>query len=201
MKKQSMLILTCCLVALGMFSCRSLVLRSRGLKDPKPETVESVTAALTAYQQWYKDYLCVFKDSAALADLFGKRGYLAASQFYDRNGYRIITNDSGFCLGVEARFAGNLNPQGEYPVDSSYRITEMMKYLKVIGDSVSAGTGADDFSVVLVWAKYLEPVNPYLFAMADTIHRHHPMRINFIFFNIDEMKDWNLKEPLVKFRN
>lgn len=188
-------------IALEVTSCRTALLKKYEVAEPKVESLESVKDALTRYSPLYKEYLCVFRDSAALVEWFRHSNLPGRSQIYNADGFRIITQDSTFCSGVETDFAGRLKINQAYRTDSLSRFEDLKACLLEAGDKVSLDPSKYAFTCVIFWAKFMGRINEASFRIAEAALSSKPAKegkVNLVFVDMDIMDFWNVSHDMIK---
>ncbi|MCX6280497.1 MAG: hypothetical protein NTU51_00865 [Bacteroidetes bacterium] len=181
--------------------CKTTLIRQYGVKDPQIETIESVNKALIRYSPDYAQYLCVFRDSAALVDWFKNKNLPGRSQFYNSDGYRIITQDTSFCSGLETDFAANLETGRGYKIDSLITFEKLKKNLLQVGEKVDLTPSKFAFTCVIFWAKFMGKINNPGFQIAASALQSGPAKkglVNIIFVNMDILDIWNTSGKMIR---
>ncbi|MCX6242296.1 MAG: hypothetical protein NTX43_10865 [Bacteroidetes bacterium] len=189
------------LILIGLGSCKSALLKQYEVKDPRIETLESVRKALYQYSPRDAEYLCVFRDSASLVDWFKNKNLPGRSQFYNSAGYRIITQDSTFCSGVETDFAGNLKINQTYRIDSMTTFEMLRRNLLPVGEKVNLDPSKYAFTCVIFWAKFMGKFNESSFKISGSAMNSQPAgygKVNVVFVNMDIMDFWNVSGNMIK---
>ncbi|MEI7492434.1 MAG: hypothetical protein WCK92_13625 [Bacteroidota bacterium] len=198
MKK--LLILTAAIMMV-LAACKSAMMRQYTVGSPKIETIESVRNDLKKYKPDFEDYLCVFRDSAALVDWFKNKNLPGRSQFYNSGGYRIITQDSTFCSGVETDFAGNLKINQVYGIDSLTTFNRLKKDILQVGEKADLDPSNYSFTCVILWARFMGKLNTSSFAIAASALESRPAKtgkVNVLLVNIDILDFWNTSGNMIK---
>ncbi|MEI8004627.1 MAG: hypothetical protein WCI48_00360 [Bacteroidota bacterium] len=189
------------LILAGLFACKPAMMRKYAVKDPQIETVESVRHDLDLYSPAYPSYLCVFRDSAGLVDWCKNKNLPGRSQFYNSAGYRIITQDSTFCSGVETDFAGNLKISQSCRIDSLTTFGRLKKDLMPIGEKVDLDPSKYAFTCVIFWAKFMGKFNESSFCIAASAFKSQPAqsgKVNVLFVDMDILDFWNASGKLIR---
>ena len=199
MIKKQIILIAACIIGLG--ACKPALTRKYSLKEPCVETLESVRKELATYSPDYCSYLCVFRDSASLVDWFKNKHLPGRSQFYNSAGYRIVTQDSTFCSGVETDFAGNLKISQTYSIDSLITIEKLTKNLLPAGEKVSLDPSGYTFTCVIFWAKFMGKINKASFEIANSAMNSMPAKkgqVNVLFVDMDIMVFWNVSGSMIR---
>ena len=181
-------------ILITLFACKTAMLRKYSVTDPHIETLESVKNNLARYSPAYPPYLCVFRDSAALVDWCKNKNLPGRSQFYNSSGYRIITQDSTFCSGVETDFAGNLKISQSYRIDSLTTFDKLRRNLMPVGEKVDPDPSKYAFTCVIFWAKFIGRINESTFRIAASALESQPAgtgKVNVLFVDMDILDFWN----------
>ena len=189
------------LILIGLGSCKSALLKQYEVIDPRIDTLESVRKALYQYSPRDAEYLCVFRDSASLVDWFKNKNLPGRSQFYNSAGYRIITQDSTFCSGVETDFAGNLKINQTYRIDSMTTFEMLRRNLLPVGEKVNLDPSKYAFTCVIFWAKFMGKFNESSFKISGSAMNSQPAgygKVNVVFVNMDIMDFWNVSGNMIK---
>ncbi len=199
MSQKILILLVVVAVCLG--ACKSALMKQYAVKDPQIETPGSVRKALNQYSPDYPAYLCVFRDSASLIDWFKNKNLPGRSQFYNSSGYRIITQDSTFCSGVETDFAGNLKINQTYRIDSLTTFEMLRKNLFPVGEKVNLNPSEYAFTCVVFWAKFLGKLNEPSLQISNSALKSQPARsgmVNVLYVDMDIMDFWNVSGNMIK---
>jgi len=184
-----------------MSACKTALIKQYGVKEPQIETLETVRKDLMQYSPVYTEYLCVFRDSAALVDWFKNKSLPGRSQFYNSAGYRIITQDSTFCAGAEADFAGNLKINQAYRIDSLTTFEKLKRNLHPVGQKVDLDISKYAFTCVVFWAKYMGKINEAGFLIAGSALISQPAKngkVNLILVDMDILDFWNASVNMIR---
>ena len=198
MKKLLILISTLIIV---LTACKSAMMRQYAVGSPKIETIESVRNDLKKNMPGFEGYLCVFRDSAALMDWFKNKNLPGRSQFYNSGGYRIITQDSTFCSGVETDFAGNLKINQVYRIDSLTPFCRLQKDILPVGEKADLDPSNYSFTCVIFWARFMGKLNMSSFRIAASALESQPAKtgkVNVLLVNIDILDFWNASGNMIK---
>jgi len=188
-------------IMFGLAACKSALIRQYAVRDPQIETLESVRNELMQYSRVYTEYLCVFRDSAALVDWFKYKNLPGRSQFYNTAGYRIITQDSTFCSGVETDFAGNLKVNQAYRIDSLATFEKLKRNLLPVGEKVDLDPSKYSFTCVIFWAKFIGKLNGSSFQIACSALKSQPAkigRVNILFVDMDILDFWKVSGNMIR---
>jgi hypothetical protein len=189
------------LVLTGLFACKQAMMRKYAVKDPRIETLESVRNELIRYSPDYPAYLCVFRDSAALVDWCRNKSLPGRSQFYNSSGYRIITQDSTFCSGVETDFAGNLKINQSYRIDSMTTFGKLKRNLIPVGEKADLDPSKYAFTCVIFWAKFIGKINESSFNIAASALKSRPAetgKVNVLLVDMDILDFWNTSGNMIR---
>jgi len=193
--------LVAAIIALEVTACKTTLLKQYAVGEPKVESLETVRNALERYSPSYREYLCVFRDSAALVEWFRHSNLPGRSQFYNADGFRIITQDSTFCSGVETDFAGRLKINQAYRTDTLSRFEDLKACLLPAGDKVSLEPSKYTFTCVIFWAKFMGRINEASFRIAEAALNSKPAKegkVNLVFVDMDIMDFWNVSQNMIK---
>ena len=196
--KQTLLIAA---VFIVLTSCKQALMKKYGVSKPQIESLESVRKSINGYSRGYDSCLCVFRDSSALVDWFRNTGLPGRSLFFNSSGYRIITQDSAFCSGVETEFAGNLRPGQALRIDSLTHFEILRKSIYPIGEKVKLDPALYDYTCVIFWAKFMGRINEASFAIAASAMSSNAGRtgkVNFIFVCMDIMNFWGVSGDMIR---
>lgn len=200
-KHMKTLLVFAAVLMIVLTACKSAMMRQYAVGSPQIETIESVRNDLIKFNRDFEGYLCVFRDSATLVDWFKNKNLPGRSQFYNSGGYRIITQDSTFCSGVETDFAGNLKINQIYRIDSLTTFSKLKRNLLPVGDKVDLDPSNYSFTCVIFWAKFLGKLNMSSFQIAVSALNSQPARsgkVNVLFVDIDILDFWNTSGNMIK---
>jgi hypothetical protein len=182
-------------------ACKSTLMKKYSVGEPCIESIGSVRESLDRYSPQYEGFLCVFRDSAALVDWFRNSNLPGRSHFYNRDGYRIITQDSNFCSGVETDFAKTLSLEKKYRIDSVSTFAKLGTCLLPAGDKVSLDPSQSDFTVVIFWARFMGKINDASFQIASAALNSPAAKqgkVNILFVDMDIMDFWKTSGTMIK---
>lgn len=197
--KKLLILITALIIVLT--ACKSAMMRQYAVGSPKIETIESVRNDLKKNMPGFEGYLCVFRDSAALMDWFKNKNLPGRSQFYNSGGYRIITQDSTFCSGVETDFAGNLKINQVYRIDSLTPFCRLQKDILPVGEKADLDPSNYSFTCVIFWARFMGKLNLSSFRIAASALESQPAKtgkVNVLLVNIDILDFWNASGNMIK---
>jgi hypothetical protein len=199
MNKRILILVMASLVSIC--SCKNAITRKYGVTEPRIESLGSVSATLKKYSSDYPAHLCIFRDSASLVDWFRNKNLPGRSHFYNSAGYRIITQDSLFCSGVEADFAGNLKSSAAYRIDSLTTFDKLKRNILPVGEKADLDPSKYAFTCVVFWARFMGKVNDASFVIAEAALKSQPAvngKVNLLFVDMDIMDFWNTSGNMIQ---
>ncbi|MFH1159449.1 MAG: hypothetical protein V1733_00680 [bacterium] len=191
MKTISTIILTC-LVGFFLTSCKSILVPLSGLKQPKLESIKSVSDYLEKKKIEQYDTLYICPDSAALYTLMFKIKDFPRTILFDRNDVSVLQSDSGYCPGKAELFMRNLSLSTSLRSDDRFSMKEIFQWVHpVVWNSET--TQDPDFTLFVFWAKYCGSLNNSVFRVMKGIQENPNIKTRIYLVNIDFMDSWDLK--------
>lgn len=193
MKKNIVVIAVCCL----FFSCKTVLLKVKGVKDPKIETYTSTQKYL------YKNdidtnHVVYFKNINSF--LFAsKKKYVQIpnAYFFDRNenfvDYRKSTTD---CNAKIDGFIQDLNAFNQAKKDSTRTISELKGFLVGSNRNLLNEKKAD-ITVFITWAKFVGALNKEkAFDWVKLLEeaKQKGISVNYYLLNCDFQESWNMTQ-------
>ena len=192
--------LSFCLIILSIFfsGCKQLIYWKYGIKNPKPETPESILGFIKKWKQDSQETY-IFKDSSAFFRYMNDPVYkknLLGSMFYNEKGLLINFKDSTKCQWSAGYFVSRLRADTLYQTDTTYKYQEILADLIPVRapDSPVRHDSSYDYTVIITWAKYLGKYNERLFVASESVNENNKAKIRLILLNIDMQKSWNLRK-------
>ncbi len=191
-------LISCILISLT--GCKAILLKSKGISKPKLETRNSILTYLEQKGTVGYGNLFIVQDSASFYELIGLVPDYPGVDFFTTTGDLIIYSRTGRCTQVANDFASQLKKEGEYFIDSSYRLDDITGLLHSILPEKSIENQKSDFVVLVYWALYLGSMNQDVFDIISTLERNKEVSVKIYLVNMDFQKDWKMKEiPRIKF--
>lgn len=197
MKTPAIIFLTC-LSGLGMISCKPLVMQVSGLRQPSPESVQSVQDYLKKHQIDSYDSLFICKDSAAVFDLITMIQNVPGTLLYDRDGLSVQQSDSGYCPGKVTEFMKSLSPSSSIRYDQRPSKQELLRRVTPVEGNQGTSDPAD-YTLVVFWATYCGSLNKGVFSVMDAGEKNPAIRLKIYLVNLDFMDAWHMN-PFPEFR-
>lgn len=191
MKTTIHIILTC-LVGLCLTSCKPLLIKLSGLKQPKPESFSSISSYLKKNHVDRYDSLYVCCDSAALYELMLRVKDFPATMLFDKNGLSVQQADSGYCPGKVEEFIQSLD--GSSSINYDYRVPEQeITHWICPADGNPVIKEESDFTLYVFWAMYCGSLNKGVFRVMKAAQNNPDINIGIYLINIDFMASWEMK--------
>lgn len=183
--------------ALLFISCKTVLLKVKGIKDPKLETYATTKSYLfkkdmdSSRVLYYKD---VNSFEAAI-----KKNYFQVPNafFFDKNGnfvdYRKTTTD---CNAKIDGFIQDLNTFNEAKKDSTKTMAELKRFLVGSNKNLLNEKNAD-ITVFITWAKFVGSLNKEkAFDWVQLLEeaKQKGINVNYYLLNCDFQESWNLTE-------
>ncbi len=199
-KKMKLITLFLILVLTGLFSCKSMMLSTQGVHQPKKETTETLLHYL---QQTNGPVANNFipADSVAWKQLLtspyiGKE--IIGTYIFNHNGFLLNTRDSGSCQWSGVTAIARLHPDSTYQTDTSFRYQQIEPLLMpLIPANMMDQADPEGFTVIMTWAKFMGKFNNRIFFAREELQKNHQAKIRLIFVNIDMQESWNLRRDQV----
>ncbi|NQV02273.1 MAG: hypothetical protein HQ542_06490 [Bacteroidia bacterium] len=191
MKTLSIIILTC-LAGLCLTSCKPLLINLSGLKQPKLESVTSVSDYLKKNHVDKYDSLYVCRDSAALYKLMSRVKNFPATLLFDKNGISVQQSDSGYCPGKVEEFMKTLVLSSSINFDHRFSKQEIFHWISPV-EGNSETNEEPDFTLFVFWAKYCGSLNNGVFRVMKATQENQNIKAQINLINIDFIDTWNMK--------
>ncbi|CAM3673435.1 hypothetical protein FSS13T_26410 [Flavobacterium saliperosum S13] len=181
--------------ALLFVSCKTVLLKVKGVKDPKIENYSSAKKYLHK-NDMDTTRVVYFKDFYSLAQA-SKKKYLQIpdTYFFDRNGnfvdYRKSATD---CNAKVDGFIQDLNAFSEAKKDSTKNLTELKSFL-VGSDKKLLSEKPGEITVFITWARYAGALNKEkAFDWVKLLEqaKQKGISVNYYLLNCDFQESWNL---------
>lgn len=191
MKKNIVAIAVCCL----LFSCKTVLLKVKGVKDPKIETYSSAKKYLHK-NDMDTTRVVYFKDFYSFAQA-SKKEYLQIpdTYFFDRNGnfvdYRKSATD---CNAKVSGFIEDLVAFNEAKKDTTKTITVLKNFLKSSNPNLLSEKPAE-ITVFITWTKWAGALNKEkAFDWVKLLEqaKQKGISVNYYLLNCDFQESWNL---------
>jgi hypothetical protein len=188
------------LILLGMLvytgpSCRSIMLKSKGITSPKLESVQSIQSYLAHKIPGTSNPLFIAGDSIKILDLYKMIEGFPSVDFFTRDGHLIDYNHQVSCAGRADEFAAQLAKDITYPVNRKYDLqTIVSKIYPVTGPGTDVMDDSD-YILLVYWAKYFGALNNNVFGILHTLQNNKKVRVRVIMVNLDFQASWGLKSP------
>ena len=196
MKKRTLLL---CLVLVftgaGILTgCKTYLHFRYGLTRPAEESPASLREFL-AKGLYPSGGQYLFRDSAAFgwaARNANFRKYLFSHMIFDRDGV-LLQRDTTQCQWWGFDRIAALEPGGDYEKSTDVRLDEILP--EIIPLTPDSTASADpDFTVVVLWAKFLGRYNSRLFVLGKAAEMNKKARIRVIWLNTDMQQEWHLRD-------
>jgi hypothetical protein len=191
MRKPCFMLLLILFLEFTALSCKPMYRVFLGIKKPKVENYQSVRKIFTKYYKNTPGNVFVAKDSISFFKIWKKITSYPKTQLFDKNGFLIVTQDSGYCHAKAQEFVINLNKDSHYKIDSSFNLNEILDLIT----PVVAGTAISfvDFNFVLVgfWSVSIGRGNKNVYEVFSELSKHSELKILYLFINLDLMEEWN----------
>lgn len=189
-----------CLVGIFLTSCKSILVSLTGLKQPKLESINSVSFYLKKKKIENYDTLYICHDSAALNKLMFRIKEFPRTVLFDRNGVSVLQSDSGYCPGKAESFMRDLSLTVTLKPDDQFSVKEIFQWiLPVLWDSEPIQD--PDFTLFVFWAKYCGSLNNSVFRIMKEIKGNPNIKTRIYLVNIDFINSWDLKsKPEFQFK-
>ncbi len=173
--------------------CRTYLHFRYGLTRPREESPATL-AAFLGKNRYPAAGQYIFRDSAsygrAIRDpLFRK--YFFSHLIFDRNG-NLLERDTTKCQWAGYEKIRDLVPGGEYPRSSDLRLGDLLPAIRPLGSDTLIRDA--DFTVVILWAKFLGRYNYRLFGLAGAAAENTGARLRVIWLNLDMQAEWHLRD-------
>jgi len=181
---------------IAITGCQKMVLFSKGVRNPKIQTNESVCRYLSKNGVGAYDGSFILRDSLAFIELIKHVESFPSVSFFTTDGNLIIINDSGFCAGVAHEYASNFKAGSYFRTDTSYHLTELNTLISSLGPPSELETGNTDIILVGFWATYFGSVNKNVFGVFEAICNNPGIKCRLYLINTDFMESWGMKGKL-----
>ncbi len=190
MKTTTVIILTFVAI-LFLPSCKPLLIKLSGLKQPKPESISTISAYLKKNNIDRYDSLYVCRDSAKLFELMTRIKDFPTTLLFDNQGLSVQQSDSGYCPGTVEEFMKTLVRSS--PINYDYRVSEQEIFQWVTPvNGFSETTEEYDFTLFVFWARYCGSLNHGVFRVMEAIQKNPTINVKIFLINIDFIDSWGM---------
>lgn len=197
MKKTAIIFLTC-LAGFGLISCNPLLIRLSGLRQPTPESVQSIQDYLKKHRIDTYDSLFICRDSAAVFHLISTLRDVPVTLLFDQDGLSVQQSDSGYCPGKAVEFIKTLSLSTPIRHDDRFSKHELFSWITPVkGNPVIHE--AEDFTLFIFWATYCGSLNKGVFSAMAAAERNPAISMKIYLINLDFMDSWHMN-PFPQFR-
>ena len=175
-------------------SCKTFYTYYLGIRNPKIETIESICNFYKNNEKKVIPYLCIVKDSIHYLELRSKVRSIPRIQLFNRNGERIESQDSGYCVLKAIDFVQKLSLNYDFRIDPQNDFSEIRECLLPLGSKVNFDPKQSDITLVLFCAKFLGKGNNSNYKVLEAANRNQGIRFNFIVIDMDLMDIWWLPQ-------
>ncbi|TSA27399.1 MAG: hypothetical protein D4R67_06120 [Bacteroidetes bacterium] len=181
-----------CLVGFCMTSCKPVLKWISGLKQPKIESIHSISTYLKKKKIDTYDTLYICRDSAALYALMSYLKDFPTTLLFDKNGLSVQQSDSSYCPGKAEEFMGNLT--GLIPLTHNDRFSNhnILQWIYPVAGNTEEIQG-HEFSLFVFWAKYCGSLNNGVFRVLKAAQENPDIHVKICVINIDFIDVWEMK--------
>ncbi|MBN1198954.1 MAG: hypothetical protein JXA23_06360 [Bacteroidales bacterium] len=196
MKKQtirsSIMLTAISLLLYAGSSCTTMVLRSRGVKNPSFQTEQRIRAFLGKRGVPGYDGSFLVKDSTSFFNLIKRIHSYPSVSYFTPHGELIIINDSGYCAGVAYNYGTTFTSGKPVRIDTSFSLPELNRLIRPLNFPAVIDTGDADIILVACWATYLGKINDNVFATCAAVRNNDYVRSRIYLINIDFLDSWGM---------
>jgi hypothetical protein len=191
MKKHSSVFILILVFGFAVFSCKPIYKLYLGIKKPKLENYQSVREIFKKYYQNTPGIVCVAKDSTSFIKIWGEIKSYPKTQLFDKNGFLIITQDSGYCYAKAQEFALNMSKDDPFKIDSSFHLNEILDLITPIDEETIPPFIDFDFIFIGYWSASIGRGNKNVYVVSHELNKNSELKILYLFVNLDIMEEWN----------
>jgi hypothetical protein len=191
--KTQLFLVTLSLIAFS--SCKMLIMKSQGIRNPKEETPESLISFLEKRNGPLENNF-IFKDSASwLYFSMHPRIHkeVIGTFLFNEHGLILNIKDSTKCQWSGINAISELHPDSTYNIDSTLKIQYIESLLlPLIPGLCKTQEKNSNFTVMMTWARFIGKLNDRIFLARDIVADNPNKNIRLIFINLDMQKSWHL---------
>ncbi|NCA75160.1 MAG: hypothetical protein EOM90_02395 [Alphaproteobacteria bacterium] len=175
--------------------CKSYMNLKYDITQPGTETPESLIVFLQKNQFPVHD-LYMFRDSSAYRSALVRpeiRKNLLSHMLFDRDG-KWIDRDTAKCQWAGSEAIRSLHADSNYLSTDQITLDQITRLIVPFGPDKGPvdPTAKVDFTLVVIWAKFLGKYNYRLFDLEKAAGENKTATIRMILLNMDMQKEWNL---------
>ncbi|MCX6251970.1 MAG: hypothetical protein NTX61_14615 [Bacteroidetes bacterium] len=175
-------------------SCKSLLLKTKGITKPRMETTQTIQRYINSKLTGKGRQLYIAKDSIEIFTLYSMIDGFPSVDFFTTGGELIDYNDHVSCAGKADEFAAQMIRGTDYKINPKYKLHEIASKLHSIdGTEIVSAEGADYFMFVY-WAKYFGSLNNNVFDILKTLQNNKRVNVKVILVNLDFQSSWGMKK-------
>jgi len=198
MKKQLFLLLTMILLIEGQ-SCKSILLKSKGITSPRLETVQSIQTYISNKLPGTSNHLFIARDSTAVFKLYNMIEGFPSVDFFTKDGELIDYNVNISCTARADYFAAHMRRDTIYKTNPKYILADILSNLKGATENDVFPPDGSDFYLLVYWAKYFGSLNKNAFEISKTLQKNKLVSVRVILVNLDFQTAWGMKKlPQIK---
>jgi hypothetical protein len=191
MRKHKSIFLLILLLGFAVLSCKPIYKLFIGIKKSKVENYNSVREIFKKYYQNTPGIVCVAKDSTSIFKIWKKIRSYPKTQFFNKNGWLIITQDSGYCYAKAQEFVLNMSKDDLYKIDTSFHLNEILDLITPIDEGTTLSFIDFDFIFIGYWSASIGRGNKNVYVVSNELNKHSDLKIFYLFVNLDIMEEWN----------
>lgn len=176
--------------------CKSYLNLKYDISQPEIETPESLISFLQKNHFPMHD-LYMFRDSSAYRTAMTRpeiRKNLLSHMLFNHDG-TWISRDTTRCQWAGSDAIRSLHADSNYRSDDQITLDQITRLIVPFGPGQGhvEPIGKVDFTLVVIWAKFLGKYNYRLFDLEKAAGENKTANIRMILLNMDVQKEWNLK--------
>ncbi len=176
--------------------CKSYMKMKYGIAQPREETRESLIAFLEK-NHFPTHYLYMFRDSTSYLEAMRHpviRKNLLSHMLFDTTG-NLVERDTARCQWAGSELIRRLRADSSCVTTDQITLGQIARLIAPFGRDSADNilSGKCDFTLVVIWAKFLGTYNYRLFDLEKAAAENKTAVIRLIFLNMDMQKEWQLK--------
>ncbi|MUV04898.1 hypothetical protein GN157_14375 [Flavobacterium rakeshii] len=194
------ILLIALMASLSLFSCKSMLVKSYGIKDPEFESKEAITEYLIKKDMDTTNVM-VFKDLTSYVTAIKRGMKIPNAMFFNSSGnfvnYQKTPED---CNAKVSGFIGDIKAIDSLTEDISFNVFKMTDFLvKPNGDKIEIEKGYDAY-VLINWALYAGKLNEEkAFDWVNLLKQNEKdFKVKYYLLNCDFQDMWGLTDEQKK---
>ena len=188
------------IIILSFVSCKSILLKTYEIKDPKLEDFTSIKTFLNI-KKIDTSNVYVFKNLSCFERASKQKLLSIPNAFFFNKANNLVNykKNSTDCNAKIDDFLSDLSSFSQLPFDESRKMTDLLDLIENLNKSLPLDNS--DINVFITWTIYAGKLNDEkAFAWVNLIEKgkRKGLKVNYYLLNCDFQKSWNLSEKEIE---